>query len=137
MQDLDVTALIDIVIILISFFIFFNNAADAETNERLKLPKSEIARPNDILPEEPLTIQVLNNGTILFNLSEYTAEKFATALSVECRIFKDRKIPLEKITVMIRGDARCETGKVMDVVKECQGRGLSTFRFIALADKNR
>ncbi len=135
-RGLDVTALIDIVIILISFFIFFNNSADLDQNQRIRLPKSEIAIPSKVLPATPLTVQILEDGSLLFNNIEYDPAKFADALGFECRLFQRQNVAADEITVLLRGDGLCEGGKVMDIVRECQRNGICHYRFIAKSEKN-
>jgi biopolymer transport protein ExbD len=134
-REMDMTPMIDLVFLLITFFIFLLNFSEAEQDERVKLPKSELAIPTKVMPAEPLTLQIMVDGTILFNGKEYSTVDFPAALGLECRLYGYKKIPLDKITVLLRGDNRADTGQVLDLVEECQKQGFSDFRFVAISEK--
>ena len=125
--------MIDIVFLLISFFIFLLNFSEAEQDERIKLPKSELAIPTKVMPAEPLTLQIMENGTILFLGKEYGMIEFPAVLGRECRLYEYKKITPDKVTVLVRGDQRCDTGEVLDLAKECKMQGFVNFNFVAIA----
>ena len=132
-REMDMTSMIDIVFLLIAFFIFLLNFSEAEQDERIKLPKSELAIPTKVMPAEPLTLQIMENGTILFLGKEYGTIEFPAVLSRECRLYEYKKITPDKVTVLVRGDQRCEWGEVSDLVKECKTQGFVSISFVALA----
>ncbi len=136
-REMDMTSMIDIVFLLIAFFIFLLNFSEAEQDERIKLPKSELAIPTKVMPAEPLSLQIMAEGTILFNGKEYSTIDFPAALGRECRLYEYKKITPDKITVLIRGDNRCETGEILDLVQECKKQGFDIFRFVAIAEESR
>jgi len=70
----------------------------------------------------------------VFNGKEYGPVEFAAALGLECRLYGYKKIPLDKITVILRGDNRANTGTVLDIVKMCKQQGFDNFRFIAISE---
>ncbi len=133
-RDLDMTPMIDMVFLLMSFFIFVLNFSDAEQDERVKLPRSELAIPTKVMPEEPMSLHLMANGTILFNGKEYSPADFPLVLGRECRLYAYKKIALDKITVFIRGDNRALTGDILDLVKECKHQGFDNFRLVAISD---
>jgi len=134
-RELDMTPMIDMVFLLMTFFIFLLNYSDAEQDERVKLPKSELAIPTKVMPVEPLTLQIMADGIILFNGKGYTSVDFPAALGKECRLYDYKKIPRSDITVLVRADRRCSTGEVLDMGKECREQGFDNFRFIAISEK--
>jgi len=134
-RELDMTPMIDMVFLLMTFFIFLLNYSDAEQDERVKLPKSELAIPTKEMPVEPLTLQIMADGIILFNGKGYTSVDFPAALGKECRLYDYKKIPRSDITVLVRADRRCSTGEVLDMGKECREQGFDNFRFIAISEK--
>ena len=133
-RDMDMTPMIDMVFLLMTFFIFLLNFSEAEQDERVRLPKSELAIPTRTMPAESLTLQIMADGTILFNGKEYNSMEFPTILGRECRLYDYKKVPLDKITVYIRGDSRADTGVVMNLGKECAQQGLGDFRFVAISE---
>ena len=62
----DMTPMIDMTFQLIAFFMVLINFSEVEQNQEVNLPSSELAKPPDIPYEEPLTVQMLADGTILF-----------------------------------------------------------------------
>ena len=128
------TPMIDIVFLLIAFFIFLLNFSEAEQDERVKLPKSELAIPTKVMPAEPLTLQVMADGTILFNGREYGNVDFPAVLGRECRLYEYKKITPDKVTVLIRGDHRANTGEILDLLEVCKRQGFENFLFIAISD---
>jgi len=133
-RDMDMTPMIDMVFLLMTFFIFLLNFSEAEQDERVRLPKSELAIPTRVMPAEPLTLQIMADGTILFNGKEYDSVEFPAVLGRECRLYDYKKIALDKITVLLRGDSRVETGKVTDLANVCKQQGLVNFNFIAISE---
>jgi len=52
----DMTPMIDMTFQLIAFFMVLVNFADADQNERIRLPSSELAKPPDRPFESPITL---------------------------------------------------------------------------------
>lgn len=126
--ELDMTPMIDMVFLLIVFFTLVLNFAAADQNERIKLPISELAQPPEQPPTELITLHVLTDGHIIYNGTDYTLNGLHKPLEEQLRIRKFLNIPPEKITVVIRADAQCESGYVFDVTELCQNFNL--FQFI-------
>ena len=129
------TPMIDMVFLLIVFFTLVLNFAAADQNERIKLPISELARP--LPPTESITLHVLANGNIIYNGVEQTFRELQRneapgSLIHYLRTLKHMGVPLNEhgnftITVIIRGDAQCTSGRVYDVMEWCQSVNLSRF----------
>ena len=124
----DMTPMIDMTFQLIAFFMVLINFSDVEQDQRVKLPESELAKPPDTAYEEPLTIQMTSDETILFGGQELTIDELRVALRREAsllRAYGDQRI--EEVTVVIRADLAARSGKVQEVIKACQDVGLDTF----------
>ena len=130
-STLDMTPMIDISFLLIAFFMVLINFTEADQNERIKLPLSELARPPESPPAEPLVIQVLESGNAIFAGHEFDAEGLRKELDREIMFFNQMKVRLKDVTVILRADGRCPTGKVRDVVELCQEKKLENFKFRA------
>src|SRR5437660_12533899 len=65
--ELDYTPMIDMTFQLIAFFMILINFSDAETDDRVQLPSSTIAKPPSAPSENPLTIQMVRDGQIIMN----------------------------------------------------------------------
>lgn len=97
--------MIDVVFLLIAFFTLVINFTAADQNERIKLPVSETAQPPEQPPTEPLTLNLLPGGNIIYNGNEYTLETLREPVEFQLRVLKYMKVLPEQITVIIRADA--------------------------------
>ncbi len=130
---MDMTSMIDIVFLLISFFMIAVNFSNAEQNAFIRLPKSELAVPPKVPPDEALSLQVTEDGLVLFNNQEYEIDDLERPLSFERRLYDLRGIDPKTVVVLVRGDGRCETGKIQRILKECQEQNFETFNLKAIA----
>lgn len=118
------TPMIDVVFLLIVFFTLVINFVAAEQDERVKLPISELAQPPEQPPTEPITLHVLTDGNVIYDGKEQPPQELRKTLEHQVRILNYVSVPLDKATVIVRADARCEVRQVLDVMELCQGLGL-------------
>lgn len=124
----DMTPMIDMTFQLIAFFMVVINFSEVEQDQRVKLPLSELARPPDTAYEEPVTIQMTADETILFRGREMGIEELRVALRQETIIMKSLNDgSFENATVVIRADLSARSGKAQEIIKACQDVGLDTF----------
>lgn len=124
----DMTPMIDMTFQLIAFFMVLLNFSEAEQDQRINLPKSELAKPPDVAYQEPLTIQMTADDTVIFAGDELTMSDLQSALMREAQII--RAYPNKKVsdvTVIIRADRLAQTGKVQEVIQMCQKAEFDTF----------
>lgn len=122
------TPMIDMTFQLIAFFMVLINFSDVEQDQRVNLPASELAKPPDTAYEEPLTVQMTSDETILFGGDEIDIDQLRSRLKTEAtllRAYKDNR--LEDSTVVIRADLRSRTGRVQEIIEACQEAGFDTF----------
>lgn len=123
----DMTSMIDVVFLLIVFFTLVINFTAADQDERIKLPISELAQPPEHPPTEPITLHILTNGNIIYNGVEQPLSTLRESIDSRLRVQKYMNIPLEKITVVLRADAKCEARQILDTIECCQGFHLTQF----------
>lgn len=124
----DMTPMIDMTFQLIAFFMVLINFSDVEQDQRVNLPASELAKPPDTAYEEPITIQLTKDETILFGGEELSLDELYVALRRETQLLKaygDGRI--NEATVVIRADLESRTGLVQEIIQACQEVGLDTF----------
>ncbi|RCS41396.1 biopolymer transporter ExbD [Bremerella cremea] len=130
-QEGDMTPMIDMTFQLIAFFMVLINFTQADQNKDIKLPESELAKPPEVPFENALTLQVFQDGNVFFDGKKYTPESIRPSLIVEKQIADELNAgkggAAQTVTVIIRGDARVETGKVQDLIKLCQDVGFEKF----------
>lgn len=126
--EMDMTPMIDVCFQLIAFFMFVLNFSEIDTDQRINLPASELARPPDAPYAQPLTVQMTADDTILFAGDEMVASALQSALNREAQIIKaypNKK--LSDVTVVIRADRMAKTGKVQEIIQMCQKAGFDMF----------
>ncbi|MDR1959709.1 MAG: biopolymer transporter ExbD [Planctomycetaceae bacterium] len=133
-MELDMTPMIDIVFLLITFFMFVFNFSQADQNERIKLPSSELAKISEVSDTEFLTLQLTAEETILFGREEFAFDELKRLLSRELKLFEALGTDKSKVRVLIRADARSQTGKLQDIMAECRRCGLENFGLPVIID---
>jgi biopolymer transport protein ExbD len=125
---MDMTPMIDMTFQLIAFLMVMINFSDIEQDQRVQLPSSELAKPPETAYDEPLTVQMTADETILFGGQEMGIEDLRGAIRREATLlkaYKDNR--LAEAMVVIRADKRSRTGKVQEVIEACQDAGFDTF----------
>lgn len=123
----DMTPMIDMTFQLIAFFMVLINFTEADQNERIHLPMSELAKPADVPFESPLTLQLTKQSTVLFNGQEFSIARLQPELRREKSILKKMDRDPAKSTIIIRADAEAETGVVQALIKLSQETGFEKF----------
>jgi biopolymer transport protein ExbD len=123
----DMTPMIDMTFQLIAFFMVVINFAEADQNERIRLPESELAKPADVPFEMPITLQLTREGTVLLVGEEVPVAGLRSLLRREKEVLEFRGVKPSEATVIIRADADAKTGLVQELIKACQDTGFEKF----------
>ena len=123
----DMTPMIDMTFQLIAFFMVLINFSEADQNEKIKLPKSELAKPADKPPASPITLQMTEAGNVILGTDEVPLGELRPLLVRERQLLEARKEDPSKATIIIRGDKNAKTGRVQELIKICQETGFETF----------
>jgi biopolymer transport protein ExbD len=126
--EMDMTPMIDVTFQLIAFFLFVLNFTEVDQDQRVNLPLSELARPPEVPYDEPLTVQLMSNETIVFAGDTLTRDGLKSAMLREAQIIKahpEKKV--SDVTVVIRADRNAATGKVQELIQVCQEAEFDTF----------
>lgn len=121
------TPMIDVVFLLIVFFTLVINFTTADQNERIKLPVSELAQPAEDSPTKPVTLHILSNGKIIYEEQGLSLHELQAPLNNHLRVLHFMNVPTATVTAIIRADAQCESGHVLDLIELCQQLGLEKF----------
>jgi len=133
--EVDMTPMIDMTFQLIAFFMVLINFTEAEVNERVKLPVSELAVPPDQPLENPLVLQITQEGTVLLGGDEVQVESLPQYLAREREAIVAEGSNVGEAVVIIRAHEAAKTGKVQDVIKECQKARFERFALRAQEDQ--
>ena len=125
---MDMTPMIDVTFQLIAFFMFVLNFSEVDQDQRINLPLSELAKPPEVAYDEPLTIQMTSDDTILFAGDEMSLDQLQSALMREAQFIRAHpKKDVSDVTVVIRADRVAKTGRVQEVIQMCQKAEFDTF----------
>lgn len=123
----DLTPMIDMTFQLIAFFMVLINFTEADLDDRIKLPKSELAKPPDGPVETPITVQLTENSQVVYAGELVSFDQLNLLLIKESDILKLNGKSSSQATVIVRADANAPTGQVQELIQVCQERGFETF----------
>ena len=123
----DLTPMIDMTFQLIAFFMVLVNFTEAEQDERIKLPASELVKPPDAPLESPIFLHLTQEGKVIIGGVDTSIEGVRKYLIVEANILKRKKKSPADATVIIRGDADVQAGQIQQLVQICQEAGFENF----------
>ena len=134
----NMTPMIDIVFLLMTFFIMVINFSQAESNEAIHLPDSELAQPPEAPPAEPSTLQIGDDDRIymgstvcyldLPGVTGGEGRPLTEMLREELRVMKMvSSVSPSDVTLIIRADADSKIGFVQLVIQACQSQGIEIY----------
>jgi biopolymer transport protein ExbD len=135
--DIDMTPMIDMTFQLITFFMFVMNFSEAEQDDRIQLPLSQLAKPVEGAMESPITLQLTNKGSVIYAGELVAVSDIGTYLEREKTVMLDAGKEPSAATVIVRADGRSKTGEVQEIVRKCQEKGFERFALRAQYDEGR
>jgi biopolymer transport protein ExbD len=114
---LNLTSMIDVLFLLIIFFMVATKFDEMERNIEVAVP--EVGQAGDSMPPpQPLVVTVLAEGRAELDGTPVTFEELTTRLAAA-------RTPLTEPTVIIRGDAQCAFQHIASALSACQQAGIS------------
>jgi biopolymer transport protein ExbD len=135
--EIDMTPMIDMTFQLITFFMFVMSFSEAEQDERVQLPMSQLAKPAEGPIERPITLQLTNSGAVIYAGELVAVRDIGAYLEREKSVMLDAGREPNTATVIVRADGRAKTGEVQDVIRICQEKGFERFALRAQYDERR
>ncbi|MEZ6121858.1 MAG: biopolymer transporter ExbD [Planctomycetaceae bacterium] len=138
--EVDMTPMIDIVFQLIAFFMVITNFEQQQADERVTLPKDQLAKPPEVKRKDSFVINLGfekdKNGEVIdptpyvfFGDDRLTVEQSAPRLKSEAQFYRTVGTDLADVTVEIRADAGVQSGLVQKLIQMCQEQGIEFQRF--------
>jgi biopolymer transport protein ExbD len=121
LSSLSMTPLIDIVFLLLIFFLVTTRFSEEDHELEVMLPTASEAKPLIIKPKE-IFINIDNNGKYFVGNKMVDLEKMETQLASA-----DINNPTGQ-TVIIRADKRCQWESVVAAINACQRAGIHDVR---------
>jgi biopolymer transport protein ExbD len=134
--EIDMTPMIDMTFQLITFFVFTLNFSSAVQDDRVQLPMSQLAKPADGPSVEPITLQLMSDGRVIYAGEPLALADIGGYLENEKRVMVDAGKEPNSATVIIRADGRSKTGDVQDLIKVAQEKGFEKFVLRAQYDES-
>lgn len=110
---LELTPLIDVVFLLLIFFMISTTFSDKETGINIKLPKSNI---KDVVETKEIIVSLTKNKEIFINSKKVSIKNFA-------RVLKQTLKYSRKDNVIIRGDKYIDYGFVVKIMTMSKNSG--------------
>lgn len=138
--ETDLTPMIDVVFLLIAFFMIAMNFENTRADERIKLPRNTLAKPPSVKPEHELVLNVgyerdqagrRRNSVpeIFYNERYVEVHQISPDLEQEKRVMErvHGRDVIKDVTVLIRADSEVPAGLIQELIKRCQDAGFSKF----------
>ena len=128
--DFEMTPMIDVVFLLLIFFICTTQFPEFEGKFEVRLPDPGSVRKaaeSDDIPQE-IIVRVMRDGTLLVNEAEKTEEELVGLLTLLADMSP-------KQAVIIDGEAQAIHMHVVRVLNACYRAGISNISFAALREE--
>lgn len=132
----DLTPMIDMTFQLIAFFMVLINFAQTESNDRVKLPSSQLVKPPEVPLEFPIILHVAEDGEIVLGGDSYTAETLSVGLRKEIAVIESEGKSIKDANVIIRGHKDTAAGDIQEVIRVAQERELENFNLRVKEDRS-
>jgi biopolymer transport protein ExbD len=145
----DMTPMIDIIFLLLTFFMIAINFENSKADERVKLPKDMVAKPPSVKPEHELVLnfgyQRDEEGNRIRSLPEvFYNERFVEVPQIMDDLLMEKRVMerihgpevLRHVTVLIRADSEIPAGLVQELIRKCQDVGFSKFSLRARTEES-
>jgi biopolymer transport protein ExbD len=120
MPSVNLTPMIDIVFLLIIFFMVGTKFTEPEQHLKVDLPKVNSARPMSAAPEKKV-VNVFPDGRITLDRVQVSPEQLTQRLRAARGEYPD-------LGIIIRGDARANMQQAVTVMEACNEAGISKMR---------
>lgn len=138
--EADMTPMIDVVFQLIAFFVVISNFEQQQADERVTLPRDQLAKPPEVKRENSVVLNLgymkdlkgnITDPTpyLFFGGEAITVEESASRLRKEAQFYTTIGTDIADVTVEIRADAAVDSGLVQKLIQMCQEKGIEFQRF--------
>ncbi len=126
--EADMTPMIDMTFQLIAFFMVLINFSEADQDQSVSLPSSELAKPPDGPIDRPVFLHLTKDGQVIFAGERVGLEELKRLLDRERRVIGATPgHTVANATVIIRADKSGQFGRVQEVIEVCQKTGFEKF----------
>jgi len=125
--ELNMTPMIDVVFLLITFFMVVSEITRQDDIEDIKLPLVLAAKPDDNPDPDRLVINIMKNGDTFIGGRQQTAADIFNALAVEARLTRDTA-GVSKRLILIKADEKTPFHYIRAIMLMCVDRKIKIWR---------
>ena len=127
MNEINMTPLVDVMLVLLIIFII--TAPLMQHKVKIDLPQTDVVAKDDDVPKVmPITVSVKEDGSLFWNDEAITREVLESRLSSVAQ-----QVPQPKLN--LRGDRTTKMRTITDVTKLAQAQGMLDVGFVATKEK--
>lgn len=128
MADINVTPLVDVMLVLLIIFMVTTPLMNHKT--QVELPRADLARKDKPGPgPSPITVSVTEQGDIFWNDEPISRDLLESRLSATAQLQPQPKLNL-------RGDRTTKLGVINDVTRIAQAQGMLDIGYVAIAERH-
>jgi len=132
----DLTPMIDMTFQLIAFFMVLINFTKVEQDQRILIPLSEMAKPPETPYEDPITLQVLEDGKVILRGMTLSMDALRSELITRRQFYQAQGVQPSDIVLIIRADKDLEAQHLQELIEVCQEARFITFALRAQAEES-
>jgi len=126
--ELNMTPMIDVVFLLITFFMVVTEITRQDDIADLQLPDVEQAAPDDRPDPERLVINIKKDGSVWFGGARRTEKELISALELYSRLTREAGSGVSDQLVLVRADERCPYKHIKKLMRLCTLKRISIWR---------
>ncbi len=132
----DLTPMIDMTFQLIAFFMVLINFTQSESNDKVQLPDSELAKPPETVLENYRIIHLAEDGTAVLGTVEEHYKGLGGTLDRHYNEIRYSGEEPTDTTIVIRAHKNAKGGIVQELIQLCQEAGFESFALRAEENVN-
>jgi len=125
--ELNMTPMIDVVFLLITFFMVVSEITRQDDIEAIKLPFVQASKPDDNPDPDRLVLNIMKNGDTFISGNQVTAAGIFSALAIEARLTRDRA-GVSKRLILIKADEKTPFQYIRAIMLMCVDRKIKIWR---------
>jgi len=131
--EINLMPMIDVIFLLIIFFMFVSELASLESYAPVQLPEAVLAKPNPAPPPERVVVNILSDGGLVVAGDKYTWAKLRNVLLTESMISRKANDGKNEVSVLIRADAGAPSAVLRRMFMLCLEPGIGITRLAVQA----
>jgi len=125
--ELNMTPMIDVVFLLITFFMVVTEITRQDDIEDLELPDIKASKPDDNPDPERLVLNILKNGTVYVGGAALSDRELEDILWREAKRTRDEHGISDRV-VLVKADRRVEFKHIRKVIMFCVKKNIKIWR---------